>query len=91
MEDIAKKYKSKIYTKDGEINLRTIKSIAKEAGLDNINVWRNEYGTFINFEVIDPSGYGEEAEVISIYRFCEWLISRDKKLSREKKLKELLG
>lgn len=37
---LSKKYKDKIYTQNGERNLRTVKSIAIEAGLIKPDVYR---------------------------------------------------
>lgn len=90
MKKIVKKYKDKIYTKEGMINLRTMKSIAIEAGLHKPEVWRTDFALYINFEIIDPHGEAEE-EVASAYRFCSRLVKRDKQLNRDKKLKDLLG
>jgi hypothetical protein len=92
MENIIKKYKDKIYTKEGMRNLKTMKAIAKEAGLVNPYVFRSPYDFYyINSEPIDLHGGSEEAEVISTYNFCSRMVKRDKQLNRDKKLNNLLG
>lgn len=89
MKEIIEKYKDKIYTQQGERSLRTMKSIAKEAGLTNAWIYKDHMGFFyINYEPIDPYGKPEE-EVASIYRFCVRMVSRDSQLNRDKKLKDL--
>lgn len=92
MKEIVKKYKDKIYTKEGMRNIRTMKAIAKEAGLVNPYVFRSDYDFYyINSEPIDLHGGSEEEEVISTYNFCSRMVKRNKQLNRDKKLKDLLG
>jgi hypothetical protein len=69
--EVIEKYKDKIYTQNGERNLRTVKSIAIEAGLIKPNVFRGWTFKFlyINGECVDP--YGEASkEVETIYNVC---------------------
>jgi hypothetical protein len=92
MKEIGKKYKDRIYTKQGEVNMNTLRAIAKEAGLFNAWIYKDHYGfLYINDNPIDVGDINEEQEVISAYNFCSHLVKRDKRLNRNKKLKELLG
>lgn len=79
MKRIINKFKNKIYsyTEDPykiRLNLRTLKSIAIEAGLTKPDVYRScTDDIIINGEIIDPNGGSPEAEVESVYEFCQWL------------------
>lgn len=75
-QTIIDKFKSRIYTKEGEVNLRTVKQIAVEAGLEKPTVNRNEGILTINYEIIDPYGIAE-GEILSIYNFCKWMNNPD--------------
>jgi hypothetical protein len=72
---IIQKYSPKIYTKDGDYNLRTIKNICIECAVDNPDVYKSPMGDiFINCEMIDPYGENPNKEVDNIIKFIENII-----------------
>ena len=72
---IIQKYSPKIYTNDGALNLRTIKSISIECGVVKPCVDKSCTGyVSINCEIMDEYGGNPHEEVASIIRFVENVI-----------------
>lgn len=105
MEDLIKKYAHRIYTKSGDVSLKTAKAIAIEAGLIDPIVDRSHFGYLcINREIIDNYG-NATGEVTSIYKSCKnYLLKKDleerpwlyqgfktyEQFNREQKIKEII-
>jgi hypothetical protein len=78
--NVIEKYKDKIYTRDGNINLKTVKQIALAAGIKAPSVHRGPMDDlFIDYQLVDPMGSNAVEEVRSIYDFCLYLLLLDSK------------
>ena len=75
-QEIVQKYKNKVYTQEGMLNIRTLTSIVKQI-IPEIGKWPvhvSPTGTvYINYEILDNGGYSPEEEINYIIRFCKWL------------------
>jgi len=66
------------YYNGDRLNMKTVASIAREAGLVKPYVDRYYTGYNINGEIGDP--YGEAvSEILSIYSYCEWIKKQESK------------
>ena len=70
---LVKKYKDKIFTKDGKYNLITLKQIARKAGIKNPDAHHGLGVTYICCVDIEPYSHRNEEEVLNVYRHCEWI------------------
>ncbi len=75
---LVKKFKDRIYTKNGRINLTIAKQIALASGLIKPEIYYDRtFGYLnVNFAVRDPYG-SRVGEVRSLYTFCLWIMSRN--------------
>ena len=78
VEKIVDVYKSTIWKKGtDELNLKTVKSIAKQVGIKSPSVHKDSADfIYINCECIDPYGGSPEKEVRNVINFCEVLIKK---------------
>ena len=72
--EVIEKYKDSIYTQEGELSVRALRGIAREAGIESPSVNRDSCGyVYINCECIDPHGESPVQEVNEAYKFCCWV------------------